>query len=157
MTVEQRFLRHVRKGPACWEWVGSKTRAGYGKFGHDHRTRSAHRVAYELWRGPIPDGLCVLHRCDNPACVNPEHLFLGTKSDNSKDMITKRRQVFQRRPDLIPRGERNGSARLTAFKVAEIRALLAAGATKKRVARDIGVSRSLIQFIASRTVWSHVS
>jgi hypothetical protein len=78
----------------CWPWTGRCDTFGYGRIGIERKEHPAHRVAYELTRGPIPDGICVLHHCDHPACCNPAHLFLGTKKDNTQDMIAKGRHRF---------------------------------------------------------------
>lgn len=88
-----RFWRHVKKSDGCWLWTASKTALGYGQLGAPERSSNylAHRLSYEINVGPIPDRMCVLHRCDTPACVNPAHLFLGTKRDNSRDMEAKGR------------------------------------------------------------------
>lgn len=88
----------VRGHEECWEWTASRKERGYGVFsrpGHNNGALKAHRVSWELANGPIPDGLCVLHRCDNPPCVNPAHLFLGTIADNNRDMSLKGRVVGQ--------------------------------------------------------------
>jgi len=100
-TLEQRLLRNMQKDPAsgCWQWIGrSRTSTGYGKLGFQWRTYKAHRAAWLTWRGEIPKGLSVLHRCDNPLCINPEHLFLGTQEDNVRDCISKGRYVGN--PDI---------------------------------------------------------
>jgi len=90
--MEVRFWRFVNKTDECWLWQGAKVgQGGYGNFGVDKKHHLAHRVSYELANGPIPDGMWVLHRCDNPPCVNPDHLFLGTRSDNMKDAHQKGR------------------------------------------------------------------
>jgi len=114
--LRERFLEKVRKTSTCWEWAGTKS-CGYARIEEPtgvrpSRTLGAHRVAYELFVGPIPEGKHILHHCDNPGCVNPEHLFLGTQADNVKDSVAKGRQA---------RGERNGSAKLTQQQVQEIR------------------------------------
>lgn len=83
------FQSHVKKTPTCWLWQGLKTAKGYGRYGKGGRR--AHRIAYSEFIGEIPSGLLVLHSCDNPSCVNPNHLFLGTSADNTKDMVTKGR------------------------------------------------------------------
>lgn len=84
-----RFWRKVRISGDCWIWSGSRTKTGYGLF--DTPTRLAHRISYELTTGPIPDGLAILHKCDNPSCVRPDHLWAGTLSENQKDSKRKGR------------------------------------------------------------------
>jgi HNH endonuclease len=76
---------------SCWEWTASKFRDGYGQIKVNRKNKKAHRIAYELFKGPIPENMLVCHTCDNPGCVRPEHLFLGTALDNSHDMINKGR------------------------------------------------------------------
>ena len=92
-TVEERFWSKVEiiPGHECWEWTGGKNRGGYGTFYLAGRTLGSHRVSYELNIGPIQEGLSVLHRCDNPGCIRPEHLFAGNQTDNISDMIAKGR------------------------------------------------------------------
>jgi len=118
-TLRERFhekwIPHPRRG--CWIWIAS-TINGYGCIGDGNgKVVRAHQISWRLHCGLIPPGLCVLHRCDNPLCVNPHHLFLGTKKDNSDDMIAKGRDRKVGQP-----GESNGMARLTAQAVAQIRA-----------------------------------
>ena len=103
-TFEENFWAHVQKMPgedACWIWTGRRGGTmGYGFTQTprpEHRIVSAHRTAYELCKGKVPDGLCVLHKCDNPPCVNPDHLWLGTQSDNARDMVAKGRSRWARR------------------------------------------------------------
>ncbi len=96
MAAEMRFWRHVTKGPSCWEWHGAGSRGvhPYGTFGVQGATVRAHRFSWELHAGKIPEGIYVLHRCDNPRCIRPDHLFLGTQADNVADMIAKGRASF---------------------------------------------------------------
>lgn len=97
----------VDLGP-CWVWLRHKKANGYGQTSAPG-TRYAHRRAWELANGPIPIGLWVLHRCDNPPCVNPQHLFLGNRADNVRDMVSKGRHGFHRHPESAANGDRNGA------------------------------------------------
>lgn len=146
-TPEQRFWNKVdRSGgdDACWIWTARARFAGYGQIWWHGHVERAHRVAYELGRGPIPDGLFVLHSCDNPPCCNPAHLFLGTSKDNSDDMIQKGR-------DLHFRGEQHGRCKLTDAQVAEIRERYAAGGvTQIQLGAEFGVAHSQISRIVTR-------
>lgn len=109
-----RFLAKVQKTDGCWLWTGWKFKSGYGGFDVDDSVLRAHRAAWRLFRGGT-NGLQVLHRCDTPPCVRPDHLFLGSQKDNMDDMIAKGRQAVGDRhgsrthPEAVPRGDRNGS------------------------------------------------
>lgn len=94
----ERFWSNASDQPGadCWEWQGIRTVKGYGRFYYYYRNLRAHRVAYELRRGPIPRGLMVLHACDNPPCINPDHLFLGTAWDNANDAVRRKRGTGKR-------------------------------------------------------------
>lgn len=96
-SFEDRFWSKVRKGDGCWEWTAWINSNGYGEFTKDHKNLKASRVSWILTYGPIPDGLFVCHHCDNPPCVRPDHLFLGTPLDNMRDMIAKGRGAHQKR------------------------------------------------------------
>lgn len=148
---------------ACWEWQRSCYPDGYGQFKIAGRNCRAPRVAYTLARGPIPDGLQVLHTCDNPLCCNPAHLFLGTVQDNVDDKIAKGRDARgdrnggRTRPERVRRGELNGRAKLTAAQVREIRERVAAGGvTRADLAAEYGVTDSLVSMIARGEIWRGV-
>jgi hypothetical protein len=90
-TPEERFWKKVEKTSTCWNWIGGKKGGGYGEFGLNYKMVGAHKFSYELHKGKISNGKFVLHTCDNPGCVNPEHLFLGTQTDNMSDCVRKNR------------------------------------------------------------------
>ena len=145
-----RFNRYVIRSddPAvCWEWQGGRFRSGYGALCDEPPSRrmlGAHRVSYQLHRGPIPRGLAVLHRCDVRCCVSPWHLFLGTPADNHRDMLDKQRQA---------RGETHGRAKLTWHQVELMRAIRAAGASVREITAQFGVSRSLVSLVLGGKIW----
>lgn len=139
----------VREPGACWPWLGRRTPTGYGLFRVGSRMVPAHRYAWQITYGDIPNPMEVCHRCDNPCCCNPQHLFLGTQADNVRDM-----QAKGRRASFI--GEANGRAKLTEAQVRTIRQLFAAGSTRTSLARSFGVTRNSIDNIVNRTTWRSV-
>lgn len=160
LSTEQRFFNSVHKSDdpdGCWLWTGGKFSTGYGRFTVEKKRVLAHRWAYEHFTGKIPGGLLVCHRCDNPACVNPAHLFIGTHKDNSQDMVQKRRAVYQRHPEKARRGEKHLNAKLTADKVREIRRRYALGGiSQSRLAQEFSVSTRSISYIVTRQHWQHI-
>lgn len=131
----------------CWLWQRHCNNKGYAKLTVNGRGVYAHRLAYELTHGAIPDGLNVLHNCpggDNPACINPDHLFLGTQQDNMQDCSRKGRS---RTPNVAFFGERNPAAKLTDGQVDEIRSLLEQGRTQREIAAHFGISQSNVSQI----------
>ena len=118
------------QGAGCWIWTACKDGDGYGNIGFGRSTVKAHRVAWELTHGPIPPRMHVLHHCDNPPCVNPEHLFLGTQVENQRDCEAKGRGWSRHRI-----GELNGRAKLKLADVARIRALAQSGMSQAAIAR----------------------
>lgn len=148
-TLEERFWEKVDKsgGPdACWVWTRSLNSQGYGQIRKDGKVILAHRLSWELYKGPIPKGLCVLHHCDNTLCVNPDHLFTGTLFDNTQDMIAK-----GRRSDT--KEQNNGNAKLTPNKVLEIRRRFKAGEMVVVLAKEFGVNPSAIYKIINKKTW----
>ena len=150
LTQRERFLAKVCPEPAggCWLWRGVVRSDGYGLVTFGGTQQRAHRVAWTLFRGEIGSGLVVCHKCDVRACVNPEHLFLGTIKDNVRDMTKKGRS---------PRGESHGSSRLTEEQVSRIKTMLLEGRMyMSEIAREFGVAHATISCIARGTTWRHV-
>ena len=143
--VEIRFWKYVKKTEKCWIWTGAIYKGknqGYGKimtgYGVDRRPQRAHRVSYEMHKGKIKDNLCVLHSCDNPPCVNPEHLSLGTKKDNNADMIKKGRGKW-----FI--GDKHHRNKVKAKEVKNIVKLYSTGKIfQKDIAKIYGVNQATI-------------
>ena len=145
----ERFWPKVDKSGECWVWTGYRNPSGYGELHRGRRGTGmvrAHRFSWELANGPIPRGLCVLHRCDNPPCVNPDHLWLGTKADNQRDMASKGRGTKTGLP-----GESNPNARLTRVEIHAIRS--ASGESGNWLATKYGVTRNHIYTIRARRNW----
>lgn len=141
-----------RSSSGCWPWLGTRDARNYGKFRIQKRASmvGAHRAAWMLWVGPIPDGLAVLHRCDNPPCCNPAHLFLGTILDNNADRHKKGRSG-------APRGIAHGKSKLTPADVLAIREQLAAGVEQEVIGRHYGVTQANISAIKYRRTWAHLA
>lgn len=145
-----RFNRYVAKGgnDDCWTWTGTKNPQGYGAIRYRGKGSFAHRMSYEIHKGQIPTGQYVCHTCDNPSCVNPKHLFLGTPKDNSDDMRNKKRNV-------ILQGIKNGNARLTPDKVLEMRQLFGI-LSLNALATRYSVSQKTVLNVKQGKIWKHV-
>ncbi len=162
---EKLFWLKVKKSGDCWLWIGGVLTDGYGGFGISHNKHHysyrAHRISYSLTNNlPIPDNLLVCHKCDNPLCVNPDHLFLGTPADNSADMIGKERsgKGRQKIPDSCVKGEHHGRAKLTVTEIEKIRTIVSQPnrPSYKQIGQQFGVNQSHIHRIAKRKTWSHM-
>jgi hypothetical protein len=193
MDIEARFRAKYEVVGGCWMWRGARNLDGYGVFmtptksaGRRQKQWGAHRFSWELHRGPVPAGLCVMHRCDADRppgdrayrlCVNPEHLFLGTNADNMADMARKGRAASGDRhghrtkphrtargerngmhthPECVKRGEANAAAKLTADAVRSIRSRWEAGESQPSIAERLGVSLDTVHRVIRRLTWRHV-
>lgn len=168
----------------CWGWSGTKNNMGYGmiqmKIDGKNGKRLAHRISYQLRVGPIPSNKCVLHKCDNPECTNPSHLFLGTKKENYDDMVAKGRRVnvwpghlpgrigfipeplrgddhwTRKRPSDVKRGESNGFSKLTEDQVRSIYSMRLNGLQAEAIARNFLIDPSTVSDIIKGERWSHM-
>ncbi len=153
-TVNQmieRFMSKVMPEPntGCWFWIGGTKTFGYGNFSIKDRTYSSHRVSFQFFKHNIPKGFMVLHSCDNPYCVNPDHLYLGTHRDNMNDKIKRGRSARQK-------GSDHGGSKLIECDIIEIRALLKSGMKQKEIAQKFNVDPSTISYINIGRKWQHV-
>jgi hypothetical protein len=150
-TFVERFWARVKKrGPTdCWPWLRGKNQCGYGEMMWERKPWLSHRIAYTLKVGPIPSGLWVLHRCDNPGCCNPAHLWIGTAQDNSRDRENKGRGANRK-------GEKHPLAKLTASDVVKIRKLAANRIPRATIAERFGIHRMYVQLIVSKRRWKHI-
>ncbi len=166
MNLITRFESKIKLIPetGCWIWTACLDRDGYGRitvYQPNKKSVGAHRFSWEWYKGPIPDGLCILHKCDVPACVNPNHLFLGTSIDNNKDRDSKQRGRWaagechgsRTKPESRARGSRNGNARLSDFDIIKIRA-----DTRRQhvIAAEYGVHQTMISKIKRQAAWTHI-
>lgn len=147
-TLLERFDEKYIPEPmsGCWLWTGSLAYNGYGRIWLDGRAQYAHRVSYELFRESVPNDICVLHTCDVPSCVNPDHFFLGTYKDNHADMMQKGRGVFVN-------GQQHGKAKLTESQILDIRA---SNETTREIAARHDISQQQVSRIKTRKQWAHV-
>lgn len=170
LTVEdeERFWGKIKitaNPTKCWDWAAGKFKTGYGAFQLKGKTCKAHRVAYYLIHVfDESDKPFICHKCDNPACCNPSHLFLGTPKDNTQDKLSKDRgnlpigdQHWSRiNPSKVRRGEGHNQSVLTEKEVREIRARYAAGAVQRQMAAEFGISTGTMKNIVHRKIWKHV-
>jgi hypothetical protein len=170
-SLTSRITRQSAPGPGgCLLWTGHRHPFGYGLINIGQRQHGVHRVVWELANGPIPKGLQVQHWCNVPACINLEHLSVGTPKQNSQWMVTSGRtgripsETLLRgdrhpariRPGYLPRGERHGMSKLTAEDVLAIRARNQAGEPRASIAASFGIAKATIWWIVTRRTWKHV-
>lgn len=173
-TVAERFWPKVQRGDGCWLWTAAVHRNGYGKFNIGGKIVLAHRVAWALSVGTVPEGSYVCHRCDNPTCVRPDHLFIGTPVDNRQDSISKQRDhvgplkdekdyhrpravVGQRMTENMPRGSQCKWAKLSEDQVRDIRLRYSTTrVTQRTLSTEFGVSLMTINDIIHRRRWKHL-
>ena len=149
------FLDNTRinVSTGCWEWQGYKDRDGYGQMGFENKNRLVHRLAYMLYNQCTEEdikGKVIMHLCDNPSCVNPEHLQIGTQKDNIQDCIQKGRRANRK-------GEQNPNAKLTEYQAQKIRELYQLGISQEELAKMFNVARRTIYNVRKNISWSHVS
>ena len=145
-SPRERFLAKVSKTAGCWLWTGATNYKGYGALRIDGKNVFPHRFSYELYIGNVPEGVFVCHKCDNPSCVNPAHLWLGTNTDNVQDMVKKMRHTI---------GERNPMAKLTKEQVIKIRKLKD-NHSLSQLAKLFGLGVSTVSQIVNRHRWKHI-
>lgn len=133
----------------CWEWFGAKASKGYGeiKIPKTRKQIPAHRLSYLIHKGAIPEDKCVLHKCDHPCCVNPDHLFVGSKLDNARDMVSKNRHCF---------GEKQGASKLSTEQVRQIRMLCDSGIPQIEISRIMSISPMQVSRIKRGLRWAHL-
>lgn len=142
-----RFWVKVQKGDGCWEWSATKNNRGYGMVGINYHHYLAHRISYLIHNGPFQKRAKVLHKCDNPKCVNPEHLFLGSMKDNTKDMLEKGRGAV---------GTRSIHAKVTEDDVLQMRIMSSEGASTAEIARRFGLTPGTVSVAVRGLKWKHV-
>lgn len=148
-----RFWDKIDKTNDCWNWTAATTTQGYGRFKLNGKLVSAHVLSYMIHNDDYDSTKDVCHKCDNPSCVNPDHLFLGSRSDNMLDCLRKGR--LNSKPPCV-KGERNGQSKLTVDDVIAIKALLKTSVTQKSIAQMFNVSPRAISDINNNKTWAHI-
>lgn len=147
-SLRERIQNYTEHGEGCWSWTGYRDPNGYGRLRVDGVPKLAHRLSWELYRGTIPEGMHVLHRCDNPPCVKPAHLFLGDHDMNMRDKMAKKRHRYG-----VSKGEKHGCSKLTEQQVREIRASVG---PSRIIGEQYGISGRQVREIRTRTAWAHI-
>lgn len=160
VSVEERFWSKVDKTGNCWLWTANSDRRGYGKFSLQCHTYRSHRVAYQIAVGPVPDEMLILHKCDTPACVNPDHLYVGTHQMNMKDRQNKGRAAYGKRngmsthPETILRREASPRAKITMAIADSIRKDHAEGfKSHQKLGAKYGIKKSQVHNILTGKQW----
>lgn len=148
VPLQQRFDKYALKRDGCWIWAGMRNALGYGVIRYSGKRSFAHRLSFELYKGQIPEGMYVCHKCDNPSCVNPDHLFIGSPKDNMDDMRAKGRENYVK-------GEQNSNAKLVQEQVIEIRNLYGSLSASK-TAKLFSISKKSVLNIWNRHTWAHI-
>lgn len=165
MLLSERFWSKVdiRGSDDCWEWKSGKRKGkGYGAFLFNGKNELAHRIAWILAFDGVPEGIYVLHRCDNPGCVNPKHLFLGTHQDNMEDMVAKNRQASGDRqglsadPTKAARGERHGRATITEDQAKAIKSYGWQGCRASNISIFMDIDQQVVSKILRGRTWKHI-
>jgi hypothetical protein len=151
VSTKDRFEKFadIKETTKCIEWTGYYGTTGYGVLMVNRMPKKTHRLSYQIYNGKIPEGMWVLHKCDNSRCVNPKHLYIGDSKRNVHDMLERNRHVS-------PLGEKNGKSKLTNDQVREIKIILKKSNKIRETARKFNVSRYAIQDIKSGKTWSHI-
>lgn len=152
---KEKFWEKVKKQSGCFIWLAAKNRKGYGMYG-SKKEKFAHRISFLFLNGEIPKGMLVCHTCDNPSCVNPKHLFLGTAKDNALDMVNKARSAFQKGNLVDNSGENHGMAKLKDKFVGKIKKLYESGKTQAFIAKQFNIDQAQISRIINKKSWIHV-
>ena len=148
MSLSREFWDRVDKTGDCWEWTAGKHSKGYGVAWNGDKVELAHRIVYRSEIGEIDEGMCVCHKCDNPGCVNPQHLFLGTNDDNMRDRDRKGR---------VAHGDTHYKSRLSSKDAVQIKSRLQTGERQRDIAMDFGVCRATISAISTGRTWKRAN
>jgi hypothetical protein len=150
LSIESRLQKHIKKLDGCWVFTGSLDKDGYGVFNYGRGKQvRAHRMSYEFYISQIPKGYLVCHKCDNPSCINPSHLFLGSHKDNTQDMIKKDRKICLK-------GSKHHYSKITETDVLAIRQKRLLGLKLKNIGNEFAISFQTVSSICKGKTWKHI-